>query len=77
MEEALKAGLFIGQKFVLNEFVAYTAFSSEIANLSQKSVVIISFALCGFANLAVIALIIGGLGRIVPSRRQDIAEMGL
>ena len=76
-DEALKAGSFIGQKFVLNEFVAYTAFAPEIANLSPKSVVIISFALCGFANLGAMALIIGGLGGIAPSRRQDIAEMGL
>ena len=45
--------------------------------LSPKSVVIISFALCGFANLGAMALIIGGLGGIAPSRRQDIAEMGL
>lgn len=75
-DEALKAGSFIGQKFVVNEFVAYSAFAPEIVNLSAKSVVIISFALCGFANLAGIALIIGGLGGIAPSRRQDIAEMG-
>lgn len=76
-DEALKAGSFIGQKFVLNEFVAYTAFAPEIANLSEKSVIIISFALCGFANLASMAMVIGGLGGIAPSRRQDIAEMGL
>ncbi|MEK3888842.1 NupC/NupG family nucleoside CNT transporter [Bacillus sp. FSL K6-3431] len=76
-DEALKAASFIGQKFVLNEFVAYTSFASEIANLSPKSVVMISFALCGFANLAAIALLIGGLGGMAPSRRQDIAEMGL
>ncbi|WCF09148.1 NupC/NupG family nucleoside CNT transporter [Paenibacillus thiaminolyticus] len=74
--EALQAGSFIGQKFVLNEFVAYTSFAPEIAQLSPKSVVIISFALCGFANLAAIALLIGGLGGIAPSRRQDLAEMG-
>ncbi|BFH66727.1 nucleoside permease [Paenibacillus dendritiformis] len=74
--EALQAGSFIGQKFVLNEFVAYTSFAPEIAHLSPKSVVIISFALCGFANLAAIALLIGGLGGIAPSRRQDLAEMG-
>ncbi|MCE5172900.1 NupC/NupG family nucleoside CNT transporter [Paenibacillus profundus] len=74
--EALQAGSFIGQKFVLNEFVAYTSFAPEIVNLSPKSVVIISFALCGFANLAAIALLIGGLGGIAPSRRQDLAEMG-
>ncbi|GAB1531843.1 hypothetical protein YSY22_32650 [Brevibacillus formosus] len=76
-EEALKAGSFIGQRIVLNEFVAYTAFAPEIANLSQKSVVIISFALCGFANLAALAMVIGGLGGFAPSRRSDLAEMGL
>ncbi|MFF0830149.1 NupC/NupG family nucleoside CNT transporter [Brevibacillus sp. NPDC003359] len=76
-EEALKAGSFIGQKIVLNEFVAYTAFAPEIANLSQKSVVIISFALCGFANLAALAMVIGGLGGFAPSRRSDLAEIGL
>ncbi|MFS0557839.1 NupC/NupG family nucleoside CNT transporter [Brevibacillus sp. 179-C9.3 HS] len=76
-EEALKAGSFIGQKIVLNEFVAYTAFAPEIVNLSPKSVVIISFALCGFANLAALAMVIGGLGGFAPSRRSDLAEMGL
>ncbi|KKK40048.1 transporter [Mesobacillus campisalis] len=75
--EALQAASFIGQKFVLNEFVAYSSFAPEIANLSPKSVAIISFALCGFANLAAIALMIGGLGGMAPSRRQDIAELGL
>lgn len=76
-DEAIRAGSFIGQKFVLNEFVAYTSFAPEIATLSPKSVVIISFALCGFANLAGIALLVGGLGGIAPSRRQDLAELGL
>lgn len=75
-EEALQAASFIGQKFVLNEFVAYTSFASEIATLSPKSVAIISFALCGFANLAAMAMLIGGLGGMAPSRRQDIAELG-
>lgn len=76
-EEALQAGSFIGQKFILNEFVAYTSFASEIANLSPKSVAMISFALCGFANLSALAMLIGGLGGMAPSRRKDIAEMGL
>ncbi|HEX5563594.1 MAG TPA: nucleoside transporter C-terminal domain-containing protein, partial [Sporosarcina sp.] len=75
-EEALQAGSFIGQKFILNEFVAYTSFASEIANLSPKSVAMISFALCGFANLSALAMLIGGLGGMAPSRRQDITEMG-
>ena len=76
-EEALQAGSFIGQKFVLNEFVAYTSFAPEIANMSPKSVVIISFALCGFANLSALAMLVGGLGGMAPSRRKDIADMGL
>jgi CNT family concentrative nucleoside transporter len=76
-DEALQAGSFIGQKFVLNEFVAYTSFAPEIANLSPKTVAIISFALCGFANLAALAMLIGGLGGMAPSRRQDIADMGM
>lgn len=76
-EEALQAASFIGQKLVLNEFVAYTSFAAEIANLSPKSVAIISFALCGFANLSALAMLIGGLGAMAPSRRQDIAELGM
>lgn len=76
-EEALQAASFIGQKFVLNEFVAYTSFAAEIANLSPKSVAMITFALCGFANLAALAMLIGGLGAMAPSRRQDIAELGM
>ncbi|MGG0668458.1 NupC/NupG family nucleoside CNT transporter [Sporosarcina koreensis] len=76
-DEALQAGSFIGQKFVLNEFVAYTSFANEIANLSPKTVAIISFALCGFANLAALAMLIGGLGGMAPSRRKDIADMGM
>lgn len=87
MEEALTAGSFIGQKFVVNEFVAYMNFSqyldeaTVIANhlqpLSKQSQVIISFALCGFANLGSIAILIGGIGSLAPSRRHDIARMGL
>lgn len=76
-DEALQAGSFIGQKFVLNEFVAYTSFAPEIASLSPKTVAIISFALCGFANLAALAMLIGGLGGMAPSRRKDIADMGM
>lgn len=76
-DEALQAGSFIGQKFVLNEFVAYTSFAPEIANLSPKTVAIISFALCGFANLAALAMLVGGLGGMAPSRRKDIADMGM
>jgi len=75
--EALTAGSFIGQKIVLNEFVAYSSFVLEMASLSPKTVIIISFALCGFANLSSLAILIGGLGALAPSRRPDIAKLGM
>ncbi|WP_342512328.1 NupC/NupG family nucleoside CNT transporter [Sporosarcina sp. FSL K6-1522] len=75
--EALTAGSFIGQKLVLNEFVAYVAFAQEMASLSPKTVMVISFALCGFANLSSLAILLGGLGALAPSRRPDIAKLGI
>lgn len=75
--EAVQAGSFIGQKLVLNEFVAYTAFAPEIADLSPKTVIVVSFALCGFANLSSLAILLGGLGAMAPSRRPDIARLGI
>lgn len=76
-EEAVKAGSFIGQKVVLNEFVAYTNFGPEIPNLSDKTVMIVSFALCGFANLSSMAILIGGLGQMAPEKRPVIASLAV
>ncbi|MGM9923102.1 MAG: NupC/NupG family nucleoside CNT transporter [Bacillus sp. (in: firmicutes)] len=76
-EEALTAGNFIGQKLVINEFVAYSNFAPLIDTLSEKSVVIISFALCGFANLSSLGILLGGLGKLSPKRRPDIARLGV
>ncbi|SDH38621.1 concentrative nucleoside transporter, CNT family [Aneurinibacillus thermoaerophilus] len=75
--EAIMAGGFIGEKLVLNEFVAYTDFAPQIKNLTPKTVAIVSFALCGFANLSSMAILLGGLGSLAPNRRQDIARLGL
>jgi CNT family concentrative nucleoside transporter len=85
--EAHLAGSFIGQKLVLNEFVAYVNFSPYLDSaaasaqgltaISEKTKAIISFALCGFANLSSIAILVGGLGSIAPNRRQDIARLGI
>jgi len=75
-EEASRAGSFIGQKIVLNEFVAYKALLDD-GSLSQLSEGIVTFALCGFANLSSIAILLGGLGGIAPTRRKDIARLGL
>jgi concentrative nucleoside transporter, CNT family len=75
--EAVIAGSFIGQKLVLNEFVAYANFAPQIPELMPKTVIIISFALCGFANLSSLAILLGGLGQMAPSRRPDIARLGI
>ncbi|MCM3388034.1 NupC/NupG family nucleoside CNT transporter [Ureibacillus chungkukjangi] len=75
--EAIEAGSFIGQKLVLNEFVAYSNFGPVIPELTEKTVMIISFALCGFANLSSMAILIGGLGSMAPSRRPIIAKLAV
>ena len=80
--EAIVAGSFIGQKLIVNEFVAYLNFAPYLTEgaevvLSEKTRAIISFALCGFANLSSIAILLGGLGSLAPSRRPDIARFGL
>ncbi|MRS15317.1 NupC/NupG family nucleoside CNT transporter [Enterobacteriaceae bacterium RIT691] len=86
--EANVAGSFIGQKLIINEFVAYMNFGEYLKDdavvaaaglqvISDHTKAIISFALCGFANLSSIAILIGGLGSMAPSRRHDIAQLGL
>lgn len=76
-DEAIIAGSFIGQKIVVNEFVAYLDFINYRDTLSAHTQAIITFALCGFANLSSIAILLGGLGGMAPSRRKDIARLGL
>ncbi|TRW48480.1 NupC/NupG family nucleoside CNT transporter [Aliidiomarina halalkaliphila] len=75
--EAQQAGSFIGQKLVINEFVAYLDFAQVKDEMSMQSQVIITFMLCGFANFSSIAILLGGLGGMAPSRRKDIATMGM
>jgi len=76
-DEAQLAGSFIGQKLVINEFVAYLDFVNYKDQLSMHSQVIITFVLCGFANFSSIAILLGGLGGMAPSRRHDIARLGI
>ena len=77
LNEAVDVGGLIGQKIVANEFVAYVALSEMQEGLSQRSVLIATYALCGFANFASIAIQIGGIGSIAPSRRPELARLGL
>ncbi len=75
--EATQAGSLIGQKLVINEFYAYVSFIQVKDTLSPYTQLVVTFALCGFSNLASIAILLGGLGAVVPSRRHDIARLGL
>ncbi len=75
--EALEAGSLIGQKLVLNEFYAYAAFVEVKDSLSPYTQLVVTFALCGFSNLGSIAILLGGLGAVIPERRHDIARLGL
>jgi concentrative nucleoside transporter, CNT family len=77
-QDTLTVGSLMGTKMVINEFVAYSKLSPMIANtaLNPKSVVIASFALCGFANFSSIAIQVGGIGELAPARRKDLAKLG-
>ncbi|RBP53363.1 NupC/NupG family nucleoside CNT transporter [Arenicella xantha] len=76
-EESSVAGSLIGQKLVLNEFIAFVGFAEQADALSAHSKAVITFALCGFANFSSIAILLGGLATIAPHRRSDVARMGL
>lgn len=75
--ECLQAGSLLGEKTALNEFVAYLSLSAQTALFSPRSNIILSYALCGFANFSSIAIQIGGIGGMAPHRRKDLAAMGL
>lgn len=76
-DEAVQAGGFLGQKVVVNEFVAFADFGPIADTFTTKTAAIITFALTGFANLGSLGILLGGLGGLAPERRSDIAELGL
>lgn len=81
--DATTVGSLIGQKVVINEFVAYTELSQIVkgqvpgVRLSEEGRLIATYALCGFANFSSIAIQIGGIGGLAPERRHDLAKFGL
>lgn len=75
--EAVQAGSFVGQKIVLNEFVAFSDLGPVIDELSPKTAAITTFAITGFANLGSLGILLGGLGGLAPERRPEIASLGL
>lgn len=78
-QDALAVGSMIGTKLVLTEFIAFVDLSNLVleGQLQQKTIFMATFALCGFANFASIAIQIGGIGGIAPSRKADLAKLGL
>jgi CNT family concentrative nucleoside transporter len=75
--DCVEAGSLLGQKTILNEFVAYMNLSKELSTLEPRTVTILTYALCGFSNLGSIAIQIGGIGGMAPNRRGDLAKLGL
>ena len=76
-EDAQLVGMLLGKKTILNEFLAYQDLGALKAQLSPRSFTIATYALCSFANFGSIAIMIGGIGSLVPERRKDIARYGI
>jgi len=75
--EAQAAGALFGEKLILNEFVAFSHLNDYLAGMSPRTIAIATFSLCGFANLSSIAILLGGLGVLVPEKRELIAKFGM
>jgi CNT family concentrative nucleoside transporter len=75
-EEARVAGALLGTKTVINELVAYLELS-QMGNLSERSRLLLTYALCGFANFGSLGIMIGGLGTMSPERRKDVVDLGI
>jgi CNT family concentrative nucleoside transporter len=75
--EAQAAGALFGEKLIVNEFYAFSHLGEYLAGMSEHTRAIVTFSLCGFANLSSIAILLGGLGVLVPEKRPLIARFGL
>ncbi len=75
--EAEAAGALFGEKLILNEFVAFSHLNDYLAGMSPRTIAIATFSLCGFANLSSIAILLGGLGVLVPEKRELIGVLGI
>jgi concentrative nucleoside transporter, CNT family len=75
--EAEAAGSLFGEKIILNEFVAFSHLTERLAGMSPRTIAVTTFALCGFANLSSIAILLGGLGVLVPEKREVIGRFGI
>jgi len=76
-KDCLSIGNLLGTRMALNEVIAYIALGAQKATLDPRSFTIATFALCGFANLGSVGMQIGGIGALVPERRNDLAKLGI
>ena len=75
--DAQSAGALFGEKLILNEFVAFIHFNEILGDAGERTRAVVTFSLCGFANLSAIAVLLGGLGVLCPERRELIGRYGL
>jgi concentrative nucleoside transporter, CNT family len=75
--DCLAVGGILGERIVLNEFVGYLTLTSPATHVDERSFVIATYALCGFANFSSIAIQVGGIGSLAPERRGEMARLGL
>jgi len=76
-EESQRAAVYLGEKVVLNEFLAYANFSGQMETFSPQAQIAITLALCGFANFGGLAIMIAGLSSVIPERKTEISKLGL
>jgi len=75
--EAEAAGALFGEKIILNEFVAFSHLNDYLSGMSPRTIAVTTFSLCGFANLSSIAILLGGLGVLVPEKKELIGRFGM
>jgi CNT family concentrative nucleoside transporter len=76
-DEAQAAGALFGEKIILNEFVAFSHLNDYLEGMSPRTIAVTTFSLCGFANLSSIAILLGGLGVLVPEKKELIGRFGM
>ena len=75
--DCLAIGSILGERIVLNEFIGYLSLTSPATHVDSRSFILATYALCGFANFASIAIQVGGIGSLAPERRREMAELGV
>lgn len=76
-KDCMTVGQILGERIVLNEFIGYLSLTNPKTTLDERSFTLATYALCGFANFASIAIQVGGIGSLAPERRGDMAKLGL